>query len=640
MKLTERETSTYSFDDLSHLSNDQFNLIDISKVRMIIPGYTFPVDLGSWCYTITKKPNRETNSETCALVLVDLDSYRKERQDFVRRYLWYLFDHLRIGKSPHSLQTAVWVFSRFVKWCDVELPNALDNCSLINVAITSYSEMLIKKIRMSIHSVNTAAVYQVVAINALKSMYDEKYGTLFEGVRRIRKSQEATNVTEPPSEKDATKAIEMYRNLFYQLSNFVINFSEFPMKLQLSDSDFWFFPNEIPFARHRLESEKSKRKTFVAYNLIEGRLNSELEIYQKLYSTKDCQKHISAKKIYTRAFTKMQAANKDRYHHRRILAATLAQQSFIMLFAANTGMGVSQISAICWDGREYEALNERQGFKTIKQRANGKEVSFLITSSFYGVFRSYLRLRNYLLDAHPDQECNRLFFSISAGKIKEVPMDISNYFNVRLKRLFDFEIKLSSRQWRAYKSDWLIRNNDLMTTAMVLQNTPSTVINHYIAGSESVAVTELTSYFEAFNKKIIISAFEPSKSISVGQCVSNNSPIKIENSGEFEPDCQKPEGCLSCVNYAAHSDVIDLRKIISYKYILEQTRHLAESEQHFNDLFNPIFSRIHKIVEAIKLSGNISNEVYDSTVRQVYEFEQLDEFWRRKLDFLIEMELI
>ncbi|OQW70582.1 MAG: hypothetical protein BVN34_00940 [Proteobacteria bacterium ST_bin12] len=638
---SERETIVFQFEELSHSDIDEIDLIEISKVRVVIPGYKYPVDIGSWCYTSRKKPNRATNSEKCTLIMVNLASFRKDREDFVRRYLRYLYSHLSIGKSPKSLQTAVWMFSRFVAWCDAEFPQALDHFKFINEAIYGYSEMLIKKSRSSKISVNTAAVLQVIAMNALNNMYDEKYGVLFEGVRRISKSHLATKVTEPPTEADAAKALLIYRNLFEQLTDFVLNFSKFPMQLKLENKSFWFFPNEIPFASCAVSKRGYlTRKTFVAYNLEEGRLNSELEIYQKLDATKNDRRRRSAKEIYSRALRKVEAANQDRFHHRRILAATLAQQSFIMLFAANSAMGAGQMSALPWEGDEYEVLNERQGFKTIKYRANGKLVTFLIATIFYGQFRIYLRLRKYLLDAYPNEVCNHLFFMISSEKIKEISMDMSHYFNSRIKRLFDYDIQIGTRQLRAFKSDWLLRNTDLITTAMVLQNTPETVLKHYTAGSESVAVEELTSYFDGFKKKLVISTSDASTPIGVGQCTSINSPAAIAENGSFEPDCIKPEGCFFCENYAVHSDSTDFKKIISYRYLLEQTKQLADSEQHFHRLFNPVLSKINNVIEAIKSSGNITEDQCSSIVRQVYEFEQLDIFWQRKLDFLIELDIL
>lgn len=93
----------------------------------------------------------------------------------------------------------------------------------------------------------------------------------------------------------------------------------------------------------------------------------------------------------------MDQANADQYHQSRILAASLAQQSFIMLFCANTGMGASQIAQIEWVDQQFSVVREKQGFKTIKYRAGNKEVSFLITTSFIKIFTKYLKLRDHLL---------------------------------------------------------------------------------------------------------------------------------------------------------------------------------------------------------------------------------------------------
>lgn len=60
-------------------------------------------------------------------------------------------------------------------------------------------------------------------MSALRWIYDDKDGNLFEGIRRIRNSNEANNSTKPPSESDAKGALTVYLKLFEQLSSFVLN---------------------------------------------------------------------------------------------------------------------------------------------------------------------------------------------------------------------------------------------------------------------------------------------------------------------------------------------------------------------------------------------------------------------------------
>ncbi|WP_322579819.1 hypothetical protein [Rhodoferax sp.] len=66
-----------------------------------------------------------------------------------------------------------------------------------------------------------------------------------------------------------------------------------------------------------------------------------------------------------------------------------------------------------------------------------------------------------------------------------------------MQRLDPDLVPIASRQWRAAKSDWLIRNTDPATTAMVLQNSEATVLISYAAGSE---VSHLDAMSDFLNK--------------------------------------------------------------------------------------------------------------------------------------------
>lgn len=637
----ERKTIVYPLDELPYDDAGKLAIIDVSKVRVQVPGYVYPVDIGAWCYTARKKPYRDTNTEKCAVNVVQLDSFRKARKDFVRRYLEYLSGYLSLGKSPKSLLTGVSQFATFIKWCDCNMPHVLDNHKHISKAVSHFSEEQIHKARASEININTAAALQMVAMTALSIMYGDKNKALFEGVRRVSRSYEATKVTESPNEDNAKFALNTYLNIFHQLTDFIVNFVQYPIELRLPHQSYWCFPKAIPFKiNNKHDSEEVLARNYFAYNYVDGRLNSVDEIYQKMAWTAKPPAMRHAEKILEKANQDMSLANSNKFHHQRILCATLASQSFLMLFSANTGMGLGQISTLKWDGDEFDIVRERQGFKTIKYRANGKAVTFLISSSFVELFKKYLKLRRYLLDCHPGQGCEYLFFRISFGKIRPISMDMSTHFNMRLKRLFDLDINITTRQWRAHKSDWLIRNTDVATTAMVLQNNPETVLKHYVAGSEKSASLELTAYFEEFNKKLVIDSTESSKSISIGQCKSADSPQPLALISKFSPDCKKPEGCLFCEHYAVHADEVDLKKLLSFKYVIEQTRPLAASNEHYQDLYNPVISRIENAIDEINSSKFITENMQKRVKQEIYEFELLDQFWARKLQMLVDLELI
>jgi len=84
----------------------------------------------------------------------------------------------------------------------------------------------------------------------------------------------------------------------------------------------------------------------------------------------------------------------------------------------------------------------------------------------------------------------------------------------------------------------------LTTTAMVLQNSETTVLKHYAEGSNKNADIELTNFFEKFKESTVIGEETPSSAISIGQCKSQGNPILNAEKIPFEPNCKKPEGCF------------------------------------------------------------------------------------------------
>lgn len=641
MKWIDRKTVTYKLEDLPFEFAGKLDVINPSKIKVLIPGYVYPVDVGSLCYTKTKRAFHDTTNNKCSIVLVRIDSFRKLRTEFIRKYLDFLNRCQRNGKSAVSIHGYHGQVSYFVRWCDKNMPAGIDDENLIKKAYLEFSNYLLHKVKLNQININTAAHSQLAIKTTIKSIFNDKFGSALEGVRNIRRSQEATKITEPPTDEEASVALKAYSDIFNQLTSFIVNFEQFPMKLELSHNSYWYFPNEIPFISHtRLTDANKTRPNYYAYNYTEGRLNSEAEIIQKVKVLGKYNQLRQARHSLKSAQLKIQSANVNQYHHRRVLGATLAAQSFVMLFSANTAMGLGQIAAIEWHGTEFDVVNERLGFKTIKPRAGNKQVSFLVTSDFLEVLKKYLKLREYLLQAHQGQSCRHLFFRIVNGKIRPLGMDICTHFNERLKRLFDMDIKITTRQWRAYKSNWLLNNTDLVTTSMVLQNTNQTVLKHYTAGSESRSALELTSYFEHFNKNLIIDATESSVPISVGQCISVDKPSPISEILTLKPDCKKPEGCIFCKQYAVHADEVDIRKLLSYKYVIEQTRILASSEEHYEELFKPVLTRIEEVLNKISLSNHIQKEAHDRILHEVYIHEMLDPFWLRKLNMLVDLEAI
>jgi integrase len=635
----ERETVTYKLEELPFNDEGQLAIDDPSKVCVVVSGYVYSVDIGAWCYTKRRKPCLDTSSKRRGIVQVDTKSFRPARLKFIGSYLEYLFSHIKIGKSEKSLGGHIGQFQSFLVWCDQNAISVLDSKEDFVNAAKKHTDFMMDKVKKSQISVNTAATLQLVVFTAGREVFNDSYGDLFFAVRKIKRSYAATKVTEKPNDILAKKTLKVYQDLFEQLSDFVLDYQLFPKKIQLDHGEFWFFPNSVPFAgMTNLYKKEVFHRRFTSYDYETGKIRATEDILNRM-NWKNGAKAFAAENSRRIALSQIEVANGNRFHNRRVMAATLALQAFIMMFSANTGMGLGLISSLNWQDNQYDLDKNIQGFRTVKYRANDKLVTFMITSSFVPVFKKFIKLRKYLLDSFNYDGFKQLFFEVVSGKPRILTMSFSTLFHEKLRTCFDYDAKVTTRMWRAYKSDWLIRNSDVSTTSMVLQNTPMTVMKHYSQGSQVQAEDELSTFFEQYKQRLITTDREKTTSISVGQCSDTNHPIAIYKS-KVAPNCAKPEGCLFCNKYRVHTDEIDVRKLLSCRYVIEKTQTVTHDENHFQSLFGSVLNQIDWIIEQIEDSKLLSTSVVNHVRKEVYELEKLDTYWLYKLELLEDLGVI
>ncbi|MBD1178217.1 hypothetical protein IDG76_17010 [Vibrio cholerae] len=630
MTWSKRKTVSYTIEQLPTDETGNVVLIDPSAVKVFIPGYKYAVDIGSWCYTKRRRMTADTSTEACASNLVNMESYRSARKEFVSLYIEFFLHHIKMGRSAHSLKTNFGQFNSFVRWCDSSCIRGLDSMDDFAEAVRLFTEYLIHKVRASDMNVNTAATLQQLTMGVGRHVYGDPYGDLFRNVRKIRRSLKAVNKTEIPEDTSVARTLTVYLQVFNQLSDFVVDFQKFPKEIVIENDRFWFFPVSVPFGGKSTVSKKAALKDrFLAYNYISGCIRTVEEI-TNLSKTNLIASHRAS---HNNAISKMEIANSSRFHNRRIDAARMAFQAFVMLFSANTGMNLGQMLQLPWSG-DYEVLKDKLGFKGIKYRAGKREVVFHISSTFYQTFKRFLLLRQYILDALNIHSYPLLFFKITFNQAEPLSMGIAGDLHRRLNVCFGFDLKITTRMWRAYKGDWLIRNTDVATTSIVLQNSPVTVLRHYSEGSKTRNDSQIGSFFDSY-KAMIIDIHAKVKSTPVGQCIGS-SPATIGDT-PIEPDCRTLEGCLFCKNYKVHPDIEDVHKLISFKYLLKESLILAHSEKHFNEKVLPVLNRVEQVLDVIKSNFNGNIGQLDNIERNVFDREILSEYWQMKLDTLIEI---
>ena len=602
---------------------------DISKAAIRFPGYVHPVDIGSWCYTERRRLGQNKCYGSIALKEVVTSSYRKKRCAAVSGFVDFIRHHLSLGKSQNSIRGFLGQFQIFICWCDDFQPEGLDGSPEFIEAVSGYTEYLIQRVRWSRLNRNTAATFQQVVMLVGRFLYEDPYMDLFRSVRRIKRSLGAVVKTEVPGDDVAGAAFKTYQEIFVQLAGFVLNHETFPKKIVLGKDYFWFFPTALPIAGPTtIGGKKAMGKRYICYNYIDGEIRSIKDVARLSTSRLP----VSITQSVRRARRNIDKANEDYYHERRIFAATFAVQSFLMIFSASTGMNLGQILSIPWE-EEYDFSRERLGFKGLKSRAGNKEVTFYLSSGIFPAFNLFLRLRAYLSDYLGSmKESPFLFFNVVRGEARAFGSDLSNHFHSRLRRCFGLDMEVSTRMWRAFKADWLLANVPFKTSVLLMQNSPATLLRHYADGSEQKSDKELGKFLSSYKAEIVISDSKKDAPLSVGHCHSMN-PSPLFNAS-INPDCRKEEGCLFCDKYRVHLDEKDYRKLVSFRYVLEISRPLAKSDDHFAGSVSAVLERIDELLGLMASSSDDLKAAAGGIYRDVYECENLSGFWAAKLRLL------
>lgn len=97
---------------------------------------------------------------------------------------------------------------------------------------------------------------------------------------------------------------------------------------------------------------------------------------------------------------------------------------------------------------------------------------------------------------------------------------------------------------------------------------------------------------------------------------------------------------MFCKNFRVHADTIDYRKILSLKYILEQSKHLAFNDHHFEEILQPVVDAINSIASQIEASGKLSKVDAQEIQSSIKDEELLSKYWTKKLKLMDDLELI
>lgn len=633
-----REVECYSLPLPSEVT-----LLNTHKVVLtILRGYS--IDFGAWCYLQRSGERRENGKGR----KVAVESRCPVRTEQVARLVAQVVELSAGGQcAPITLSSRYKHFEKFLFWYDANgRSDVLSDISSARRSIQAYVFELRREITAGTIANNAAAALQTSTIRILQEhhgIYD-----LDRGLNLIRENRVGHVGTPVPSDEAVGRLVGFCSYIFNGLSDLVIGYESYPFQLKIPaflgwpDDSLWVFPGR----RWRVTPEETlpkKRGTFnFALDYKNGRIRDVAEIRDSYSSM------FAAQKAIGDARQRIEEANADQYHHARLKAATMAMEAFAIIFIAATGMNYAQFQSLPWSDElnrlPREPIVERRHFRTIKYRANDKEVTFAISLRFVPMLRRYLELREWVLRG---RTFDYLFFGfqdkyttpIESIEPSQVSRQYVNEFLDVIETMTCQVPRVTSRELRSAKQDFLIRHFDPVTASSLMQHSLATAIKAYSTGSETLAQKEMGDYLSQVEETVLKRGEDPCGSAArpTGLCVKEDAPRPIMIDPPAKPNCKDQEGCLYCDKYRVHAEETDARKLLSLHYCLRQTAHFAASAEEHAAVFGHLLTRIDGLLDQICNKSPEMSAPIKRIRKEVDEDGKLDAYWAAKLDFLYQL---
>ncbi|VVM45805.1 hypothetical protein PS619_00526 [Pseudomonas fluorescens] len=573
------------------------------------------IDLGGITYTKRVRSRRRYE--------VSLSSVCPERRLLTKEIISHMASLLvRKVSKVASIRTRIHEGTYFFDWYDKNYPNSILRKSDFELLFRDYSFHLH-------HCVVSGALGPIAGCNrqsSAKILLTWASGDMEAHVGRgafILPRPQST--FEPPLKRNIDRALRLATHLFNQLSNFIIKNINYPFLLKLPNESAWVIPStRWIYTRHRLEGRNQDVHANWIWDYSNGVIHDAKWI-QDFYEYSPSK----AKSEHNKVMNRLQAANYDGYHPRRLKLASWAYNSFMVMLFAVTGANLSVFIDLPWD-TSITIQPTRQGFRAFKNRA-GQVVSYEIKAKFMPYFRKFIELRSFLLQgkAYP-----YLFFTINKGTPRKITEDFIYIYFKQARDIIDPDLEpINATEFRKYKTEWSANNLTIEDGARLAQNTEQVFSEKYSRGNRLIQAIEIDDYFTALAKRTSSTTLSSSK-IPAGECADLNNPVKIIN--EIRPSCSTHICCIFCEHFLIHRNKEDIWKLLSIKHICSDLTKSAQlgKEETIKLVIVAIDSLITELSKD-NSTKNIVDECY-SLIDEGY----LSDYWQRYLDLLINLGLI
>jgi hypothetical protein len=516
------------------------------------------------------------------------------------------------------------------------------NKASIQNFIDSYTNHLLHQIKIYDRNLNlglsthTAQTYQSRVISFFSYVIEIEESELTGGLFIIQRNNNQVQSAFALNDDAFAQQFNLYTKIFREFSNIVLDHIEIPTSVNLNNEQLWIAPSYNQW----LKPKHKKTIGMRGFNYDNGHFYTveELELLA----------HCKGKKRYQLGQHVSQARDATvkvnlEYSKLRLLLAAWACRAYFIHFLIVTGENDSTAASLTFED-EYFTERSEQNFKSIKWRANGITVNYDIQNEFVEDFQRYIQLRSYLIEYY-QQDYKALFISAAVSKIMNVSTkgDVSCSF----RKLFSVQftgtpLTGTSKSFRVSKSLWVRDNYGSGISSYIMQHNNKTADSHYSNKDEEKSAEQITEYFVALDKQLLKKSI-PVILIPSGNCTEYSKPEVLSSltlNSVITVSCESHEGCLFCSKYRIHSDEVDIRKLLSVKYLIIKSQNSAASQKHFDSVYKPVLTRIEDLLSHIGNKEPNCLTLIKTLRKEVFEQELLSEYWYRKLELLDDLGLL
>lgn len=626
----------YTVDELLNFFKLEENPKIFDRVDNII--IQFPnqrIHLGIICYNNVKFKYDKRFKKLYAIP----SSLDFEKVKITKLLLKHINDLLIDGVQPITINGRLKVILNFIEHLKINNIELKLNRTSFQIALVSYSQLLLHQIKIYNKELGvglktgTAHNYQKWVLSFSSFILNVDCLELLNSDDFITTNDSERIPTQALSNEEQSVEFNQYTTLFRRFSSIVLNHEMFPLRFELHKQQYWI--NHTGKIAHN-DNENLKKSGI--FNFKEGRKYSRDEIISSR-RYKNTSKRNEAIKLFRQINDKANIHNSAA----RLFIALYACRAYFMHFLFLTGENDSTAASLLFNSN-YMIENSEVNFKSIKWRANGIPVKYDIQSEFIEDFKAYLRLRSFVLKQYNEKH-NELFFDLLNNQLIAAPNDgkYSSLIRFNASRIFkENDFIATSKTIRVTKGLWIRSKHGSSLSAYILQHSEKASTSNYTSSNFEESSEDLTNYFNKLTNQLIVSP-GIEKATPCGKCIEPHKPKAISEvilSDTVTIDCRDQTTCLFCNKYRIHADEKDIRKLLSMKYLIIQSEYLAASIEHFKNVYELTLTHIEVLLDQIKAQGKEQEQLIIDINQQVFEHENLSNYWYRKLELLNELGVI